>query len=149
MLHVLHAVERRYDLRPGDGFEPRVDEVEAQISPRTKAIVINSPGNPTGYVLTAAELQSIADVCIRHDLLLISDEIYDRIWYGDRPQSPAALPGMRERTVTVNGYHLELVVAKSTDGSVAVVPAYVFTTADGAHLSPVPAVIDQYRPHGC
>lgn len=84
-------------------FSLDLERLNAALTPRSRAMVVGSPGNPTGYVLTTAELQSIADVCIRHDLLLISDEIYDQIWYGTPPRSPGSLPGMRERTVTVNG----------------------------------------------
>jgi aspartate aminotransferase len=80
------------------------ERLDAALTSRTRAMVVSSPGNPTGYMFTMDELEQIADVCRRHDLLLISDEIYDRITYGSRPQSPAGLSGMRERTVTVNGF---------------------------------------------
>lgn len=80
------------------------ERLDAALTSRTRAMVVSSPGNPTGYMFTRDELEQIADVCRRHDLLLISDEIYDRITYGSRPQSPAGLSGMRERTVTVNGF---------------------------------------------
>jgi aspartate aminotransferase len=80
------------------------ERLDAALTSRTRAMVVSSPGNPTGYMFTMDELEQIADVCRRRDLLLISDEIYDRITYGSRPQSPAGLSGMRERTVTVNGF---------------------------------------------
>jgi aspartate aminotransferase len=85
-------------------FSLNLERLEAALTPRTRAMVVGSPGNPTGYMLTSAELQSVADICIQRDLLLISDEIYDRISYGATPQSPAGLPEMRERTVTINGF---------------------------------------------
>jgi aspartate aminotransferase len=85
-------------------FSLDLERLEAALTSRTRAMVVGSPGNPTGYVLKPSELESISDVCIRHDLLLISDEIYDRIWYGTPPHSPGSLPEMRERTVTVNGF---------------------------------------------
>jgi aspartate aminotransferase len=85
-------------------FSLELERLDAALTSRTRAMVVGSPGNPTGYVLKPAELQSIAGVCIRHDLLLISDEIYDRICYATPPQSPGGLPAMRERTVTVNGF---------------------------------------------
>jgi aspartate aminotransferase len=90
------------DLNPD--FSLNLERLEAALTPRTRAMVVGSPGNPTGYMLTPAELQSIADICLRRDLVLISDEIYDRIFYGAAPQSPAGWPEMRERTVTVNGF---------------------------------------------
>jgi aspartate aminotransferase len=75
------------------------------LSPRTRAIIIGSPGNPTGHVLSASELELLSEVCRQRDLLLISDEIYERIRYpGVQVVSPAALPGMRDRTVTINGF---------------------------------------------
>jgi aspartate aminotransferase len=78
--------------------------VDAALTARTRVVVVGSPGNPTGHVLTAEELELLARVCEERDLLLISDEIYDRIVYDRRPTSPASLPGMEDRTVTVNGF---------------------------------------------
>lgn len=77
----------------------------AALSPRTRVVIVGSPGNPTGHVLDRGELELLADVCTGRDLLLLSDEIYERIVYGGVcAVSPATLPGMRERTVTVNGF---------------------------------------------
>jgi aspartate/methionine/tyrosine aminotransferase len=97
------AVPRFVQLRlePGFPFDP--DEVRAQITPRTKAIIINTPHNPTGKVFTRAELEFIADLCQRHDLLAITDEVYEHIVYdGQTHTTLAALPGMAERTVIIN-----------------------------------------------
>jgi aspartate aminotransferase len=80
------------------------ERLESALTPRTRVMVIGSPGNPTGYMFTRDELEQISDACRRHDLLLISDEIYDRITYGMQAQSAAGMPGMWERTVTVNGF---------------------------------------------
>lgn len=81
-----------------------VEELKAAFTPRTKAIIINTPGNPTGKVFTRAELQAIADLCIKHNVLALTDEIYEHIIYGDPPHiSIATLPGMAERTVTISG----------------------------------------------
>ncbi|PZR99461.1 MAG: aspartate aminotransferase, partial [Chloroflexi bacterium] len=89
-------------LRPDFSIDSEL--LEANLSSRTRAIIVGSPGNPTGHVLGREELDMLAEVCIRHDLLLVSDEIYERITYGDvTPISPASLPGMWERTVTING----------------------------------------------
>jgi aspartate aminotransferase len=75
------------------------------IGPRTRALIVGSPGNPTGSVLSADDLVILSRVCCQHDLLLVSDEIYERITYGGhRATSPATLPGMWERTVTINGF---------------------------------------------
>jgi aspartate/methionine/tyrosine aminotransferase len=79
-------------------------ELEAAFSPRTKAIIINTPHNPTGKVFGRAELETIAQLCQRYDTLAITDEIYEHIIYGGaRHISIASLPGMAERTITISG----------------------------------------------
>src|SRR5713226_4465668 len=89
-------------LRPPDWtFDP--DELRRAFSPRTKAIIINTPNNPTGRVLTRAELEFIAGLCQEYDALAITDEIYEHILYDGAEHIPmATLPGMRERSVIVN-----------------------------------------------
>jgi aminotransferase len=82
-------------------FDP--DELRAAFGARTRVIVVNSPHNPTGKVFTREELTLIADLCIEHDAIAITDEIYEHITYDGREHIPiATLPGMRERTVTVS-----------------------------------------------
>ncbi|MCY4618035.1 MAG: aminotransferase class I/II-fold pyridoxal phosphate-dependent enzyme [Chloroflexi bacterium] len=86
-------------------FELDPSAVEAAITPRTKALLIAYPSNPTGAVLDRRTLEALADVVKRHDLLVISDEIYDRLVYGGATHTPiAALPGMQERTITLGGF---------------------------------------------
>ena len=83
-------------------FDP--DRLAQAVTPRTKAIVFNSPNNPTGKVFSRAELQMIADLCLKHDLLAITDEIYEHIVYDGLGHTPmATLPGMAERTITISG----------------------------------------------
>lgn len=79
------------------------DALAAAITPRTRAIAINSPNNPTGRVFDRTELQAVADLCIEHDLVAITDEIYEHILYRGQHVPLATLPGMAERTVTVSG----------------------------------------------
>jgi len=82
-----------------------LDRLRAAFSPRTRAILVNSPHNPTGRVLTQAELAGIARLCQEFDAIAITDEIYEHIIYTDRPHIPlASLPGMRERTITIGGF---------------------------------------------
>ena len=81
-----------------------LDAVRAAITPRTRAIVINSPNNPTGRVFTRAELTGLAAICIEHDLIAFTDEIYEHIVYDAAHVPLATLPGMRERTVTISGF---------------------------------------------
>jgi aminotransferase len=86
-------------------FQVEAEAVAAKITPKTKALLIGYPNNPTGAVMTRERLQSIAEVAEKHDLLVISDEIYDRLVYGDHKHVCfASLPGMRERTITLGGF---------------------------------------------
>jgi len=79
-------------------------KLRAAFTPRTRAIIINTPHNPTGKVFSPAELQLIADLCIQHNALAITDEIYEHILYDGRKHlSIASLPGMAERTITISG----------------------------------------------
>ncbi|MBP1628032.1 MAG: aminotransferase [Holophagaceae bacterium] len=81
------------------------ERVKAAITPKTKAIILNTPHNPTGRVFTREEMEGLAKVCQDYDLLVITDEIYDRIVYDGRQHIPmASLPGMAERTITVGGF---------------------------------------------
>jgi len=97
------AVPRYIQLRLEPGFPFDADALRDAIGPRTKAIIVTTPHNPTGKVFTRAELEMIADLCRRHNLLAITDEVYEHIIYDGREHlSIASLPGMAERTVTVN-----------------------------------------------
>jgi aminotransferase len=90
-------------LEPPDfGFDP--DRLRQAVSPRTRAIIVNSPNNPSGKVFSPGELETIARLCIEHDLLAITDEIYEHIVYDGLGHTPiATLPGMADRTVTISG----------------------------------------------
>jgi arginine:pyruvate transaminase len=90
------------EARAEDGFQPDAAAIEKAVRPDTRAILINTPNNPTGAVYTRATLEGIAEVCRRHDLWLISDEVYWTITGGRQHLSPRALPGMAERTLVVN-----------------------------------------------
>jgi N-succinyldiaminopimelate aminotransferase len=85
------------------GFAIDEAELRAAVSPRTRAVMINSPHNPSGHVLSDAELDAIARVCIEHDLIAITDEVYEHLVYGAARHVPlASRPGMRDRTVTLS-----------------------------------------------
>lgn len=89
---------------PAGGYHLSVDDLRRAYRPDVRGLIINSPNNPTGAVLRAADTRAISDFCQRHDLFIIADEIYQRLTYGSEPSpSLASLPGMRERTVIVNG----------------------------------------------
>jgi aspartate/methionine/tyrosine aminotransferase len=81
-----------------------LDRLAAAFSSRTRAIVVNTPNNPTGRVLSRAELEGIATLCLRHGAYAVTDEIYEHIRYEGEHLPIATLPGMRERTITVSGY---------------------------------------------
>ena len=88
-------------LRPPT-FRPDIDALRAAITPATRVILINTPHNPTGVVFTVEELQAIAEIAIENDLIVISDEAYEHLWFDDHQHVPiATLPGMAERTVTI------------------------------------------------
>jgi aspartate aminotransferase len=86
-------------------FRLDVDELAALITPKTRVLIINSPANPTGGVLTRSDLERIAELAIEHDLWVLADEIYSRILYdGHEHVSIASLPGMEERTIVLDGF---------------------------------------------
>jgi aminotransferase len=90
--------------RSRDGFQLHADELERRITPRTKALMIGYPANPTGAVMTRETLERVAEVVAKHDLFVISDEIYDRLVYGIEHTCFSTLPGMRERTILLGGF---------------------------------------------
>lgn len=88
-----------------DDFALDVAEIEARITPHTRMFVLVSPNNPTGAVTPPEAIRAIADLAIRHDLIIVADEIYGRMIYAPNEHlSIATLPGMRERTITLNGF---------------------------------------------
>jgi len=86
------------------GFGVRAAEIEAAITPRTKMILLGNPNNPTGAVIPQVELEGIAKLAIEHDLIVATDEVYSRLVYQGQHTSIASLPGMRERTVLLDGF---------------------------------------------
>jgi aminotransferase len=87
-----------------DQFEPDPAAIAAAVTPRTKAILLGYPNNPTGAVASRETLQRIVQIAVEHDLYLISDEIYDRLVYGGEHVCVSALPGARERTILLGGF---------------------------------------------
>lgn len=93
------------DLKAEDGFQLDAAAIEAAVTEKTKMIILNNPNNPSGAVYTRETLEKVAEVAIKHDLLVISDEMYNRLVYdGAEFVSMAAIPGMRERTVVLSGF---------------------------------------------
>lgn len=97
------ATRRVVSLVDGERFAVDLDAVRAAITPRTRAILVNSPHNPTGTVFTTEELAGIAALCVEHDLIAITDEVYESLVYDGLPHVPlCTFPGMAERTVTIS-----------------------------------------------
>lgn len=86
-----------------DEFKLRSEDVEASISQHTKALLLSYPNNPTGAIMTRSDLEDLADTVVEHDLLVVSDEIYDKLTYNGNHTSFAQLEGMQERTIVLNG----------------------------------------------
>ncbi|HSK93573.1 MAG TPA: aminotransferase class I/II-fold pyridoxal phosphate-dependent enzyme, partial [Candidatus Angelobacter sp.] len=91
-------------LREANDFRMDVEEVASLITPRTKLIVFNTPHNPTGSILTDGDIRRLAELAVEHDLVVLADEIYARLQYSGEPLSIATLPGMAERTITLDGF---------------------------------------------
>ena len=102
------AVERRVPLTPpglddlGAGWRLDVDRVAAAIGHRTRLLIVNSPHNPTGTLLTDAELEGLAALCVEHDLIAVTDEVYEHLVFEGAHRPLASLPGMRDRTISIS-----------------------------------------------
>ena len=102
MIRMAGGVRRPVTLRAPD-FRLDVDALRAAVGPRTRLILLNTPHNPTGTVLTRAELEAVAAVAIEHDLIVVTDEVYEHLAFDGATHTPiATLPGMRERTLTLS-----------------------------------------------
>ena len=105
MVELQRGIPVRVALQSADNFAITPELLRAHVSPQTKLIMVNSPNNPTGRVLTSDEIAALVDFAIEHDLYVLSDEIYEHILFaGSKHVSLAAQPGMAERTITVNGF---------------------------------------------
>jgi aspartate/methionine/tyrosine aminotransferase len=99
------AVPISVPIREENDFNPDIEEFQRRITPKTRMIIINTPNNPTGAIYTDEVLEELAQLAREKDLLVLSDEIYEKMVYsGNRHFSIGGLPGMRERTITVNGF---------------------------------------------
>lgn len=121
MIRLLGATERYYPLHLEHAMVPTATDIEAAISERTKVLIINSPGNPTGAIIDAETMREILDVARRHDLWVISDEVYDEIWFDTPPVSAQPLdPDGRvisvfsfSKTYSMTGWRVGYLVGQS------------------------------------
>lgn len=117
-----------------DDFALMPAEIEARITPRSKVLVLVSPNNPTGAVTPPETIGQIAELAIRHDLIVISDEIYSKlIFEGSRHLSIGSLPGMRERTITLNGFSKSYAMTGWRVGYLAAPQAFVRKIVEPRH----------------
>ena len=100
----LGGIPVAFELSERNHFQPDPDEIAAKITPRTKILITNSPGNPTGTVYTDEVQRRLTELAVEHDLLVLSDEIYARIIYGGEYLSLMKYPGMEERTLIIDGF---------------------------------------------
>ena len=104
MIQYLGARAVPIPLKEESNWSLDVDELEKRISPKTKLLILNSPHNPTGGVIPGSDIERIADLAKNHDFMILSDEIYRRILYTSEYHSIASLPGMKERTIILDGF---------------------------------------------
>ena len=102
-VNFIGGVPKPVTLREESGFRMDLDELASLITPKTRMLIVNTPQNPTGGVLTAEDVKFVCELAHKHDLLVVSDEIYSQLVYGFQHVSPLSQPGMRERTVLMDG----------------------------------------------
>ena len=103
-ISMAHGIPVAVSCKPENGFSVTAEAIEKVITPRSKVLVLNFPTNPTGGTMTRAELQKISDVVKRHNLLVITDEIYSELTFEGEHVSIASLPGMKERAIFLHGF---------------------------------------------
>jgi N-succinyldiaminopimelate aminotransferase len=148
MIQMSGGVRRVVTLRAPD-YRLDADELRATVTPRTRFLLLNSPHNPTGTVLTRVELQAVADVAIEHDLVVITDEVYEHLTFDQHEHVPiATLPGMFERTLTlssagksysVTGWKVGWATGPADLVSAALAASQWLTFTSGAPLQPAVA----------
>jgi aspartate/methionine/tyrosine aminotransferase len=104
MINFLGGVAVPLQLSEQRDFRINLDELESKVSSKTRLIILNSPHNPTGGVLTLEDLQAIARLAVEHDIMVLADEIYSEIVYEGEHHTILSLPGMRERTILLDGF---------------------------------------------
>ena len=103
-VRMAHGVPVAVETRARDSFRLTVDALSRKVTPKTKALLLNFPCNPTGATLSPADVRAIAKFVLRHDLLLLADEVYGELVYGTQPVSFAGIPELRDHLVLLNGF---------------------------------------------
>jgi aspartate/methionine/tyrosine aminotransferase len=113
-----------FELREERAFKPDITEIRSLISKKTKMIILNSPNNPIGSIFTREDLEPIADIAVEHNLMIVSDEVYERIIFDDgKHVSIAALDGLRDRVITINSFSKTYAMTGWRLGYVVAAPA--------------------------
>src|ERR1700694_5929113 len=102
-VNFIGGVPKVVTLREESGFRMDLDELKSLVTPKTRMLIINTPQNPTGGVLTEEDVRFVSELAQEHDLLVVADEIFSQLLYGFHHVSPLSQPGMRERTVLMDG----------------------------------------------
>lgn len=121
-VELLNGVVREVPLRASAQWQPFAEDIEAAITKKTQAIILNTPSNPTGSVLTKKTLEELADIAVEHDLYIFSDEAYEKIIYDAKHVSPAALNGMHGHVVTLQTFSKSYAMAGYRVGYVVAPP---------------------------
>ncbi|MDD4290986.1 MAG: aminotransferase class I/II-fold pyridoxal phosphate-dependent enzyme [Clostridia bacterium] len=103
-IKMAYGVSKRLPTYEKDSFKVTAENLEKAITPKTKMLVLSYPSNPTGAIMTKEELMKLVPIIVKHDLIVIADEIYAELTYGCEHTSIAALPGMKERTILISGF---------------------------------------------
>ena len=104
LIHFLNAVPVPVNIKEENGFRLDVNELKSKITKKTKLIILNSPANPTGGILTPEDIDAIADAVMGKGIYVLSDEIYDRIVYTGKVKSIGSIPGMKDWTIVLDGF---------------------------------------------
>ncbi len=104
LIRMAHAVPVPVETNPADGFRLQVAALEAKVTPRSRVLLLNFPTNPTGAALRRADVEALAAFAIKHDLLVITDEVYSELTYDGERISIVSVPGMQERTIFLHGF---------------------------------------------
>lgn len=102
-VNFIGGVSKLVTLREESGFRMNLDQLASLVTPKTRMLIINTPQNPTGGILTEEDVKFVCELAHKHDLIVVSDEIYSQLVYGFEHVSPMSQPGMRERTVLMDG----------------------------------------------
>lgn len=155
---VVDGVTAHYPLYEKNGFQIDIEDLKKRVNVRTRAIIINSPSNPTGAVQTRKHLEDIAELAVERDLLVISDEVYEKMVYENAQQmSIASLPEMKERTITINsfsktyamtGWRVGYAVAKE-DIAIQMAKLVLYTSTCANSIAQEAALAALKGPQGC